>query len=319
MSINKLIRASIIGILVTNMALATGEHTVVSKQYTDDKFQTKIQPQSLSLTFGNNSVPLRSLIVYPDGHNNAAAGVVGQTSMIDGDTMYEFLENNYDNSTCSNSFDPDEPYCRAGEIFDAANNDLAGYIPTIDGVATYLDYWVGEMFQTKIKPAGYGIGPSYADDPTYYLEPSVAGVSIVTKIDAQHYSAELNVGERKIFEESDVPNYQDTHLTADEKSLQKISIPTMGAVMAAITNNSSTLIPAGTAGNIVTYTGTAGTLGSVATYNGSTTYNANTDANKIPTMAAVQRKKVCAEWPDETTTYDATHTDANCWLWLFPD
>ena len=46
----------------------------------------------------------------------------------------------------------------------------------------------------------------------------------------------------------------------------------------------------------------------------------------IPTVGAVelglndkQNKKTCAGWPDGTTTYDTTHTDANCWLWTFPD
>lgn len=28
-----------------------------------------------------------------------------------------------------------------------------------------------------------------------------------------------------------------------------------------------------------------------------------------------QAKMTCAGWPDGTTQYDATHTDANCWLW----
>lgn len=28
-----------------------------------------------------------------------------------------------------------------------------------------------------------------------------------------------------------------------------------------------------------------------------------------------QAKMTCAGWPDGTTQYDTTHTDANCWLW----
>ena len=42
----------------------------------------------------------------------------------------------------------------------------------------------------------------------------------------------------------------------------------------------------------------------------------------IPTVGAVeaglnykQNIMTCAGWPDGTTTYDTTHTDANCWLW----
>ena len=28
-----------------------------------------------------------------------------------------------------------------------------------------------------------------------------------------------------------------------------------------------------------------------------------------------QNKMTCAGWPDGATSYDTTHTDANCWLW----
>ena len=80
-------------------------------------------------------------------------------------------------------------------------------------------------------------------------------------------------------------------------------------------------IPAGTAGNVVTYTGTAGTVGSVATYTGAATYNATNDANKIPTMSGVtawaQAKKVCVRWLD--TPEHPEHNDENCLLWELPD
>ena len=36
-------------------------------------------------------------------------------------------------------------------------------------------------------------------------------------------------------------------------------------------------------------------------------------------MDNVQSKRICAGWPDGTTVADATHTDANCWLWNLPD
>ena len=43
----------------------------------------------------------------------------------------------------------------------------------------------------------------------------------------------------------------------------------------------------------------------------------------IPTASSVvayaQPKKTCAGWADGTTTYDTTHTNANCVLWNFPD
>ncbi|MBO4480192.1 MAG: hypothetical protein J5742_01020 [Alphaproteobacteria bacterium] len=47
-----------------------------------------------------------------------------------------------------------------------------------------------------------------------------------------------------------------------------------------------------------------------------------TGSRNIPTAVAVvgfaQPKKVCAGWPDGTTTPDPTHTDANCVLWDLP-
>ena len=74
-------------------------------------------------------------------------------------------------------------------------------------------------------------------------------------------------------------------------------------------------IPAGTAGNVVTYSGTAGTVGSVATAN-APTYNETTgvleNGTNIATIAAVdtrQKKMTCAGWDSET------HTDEHCWLW----
>ena len=76
--------------------------------------------------------------------------------------------------------------------------------------------------------------------------------------------------------------------------------------------------PTGTANTVALY-GNDGQLNtSRALYDGSGTYNATNDAGKIATAAAVETKQdkmTCAGWPDGTTTYDAQHTDANCWLW----
>jgi len=78
-------------------------------------------------------------------------------------------------------------------------------------------------------------------------------------------------------------------------------------------------IPAGTAGNLVTYTGTAGRVGSVATAN-APTYNATTGAltngTSIATIAAVdtkQNKMTCTRWLD--TPEHPEHNDDNCLLW----
>ena len=78
-------------------------------------------------------------------------------------------------------------------------------------------------------------------------------------------------------------------------------------------------IPAGTAGNLVTYTGTQGVVGSVATAN-APTYNATTGAltngTSIATIAAVdtkQNKMTCTRWLD--TPEHPEHNDDNCLLW----
>jgi len=82
-------------------------------------------------------------------------------------------------------------------------------------------------------------------------------------------------------------------------------------------------IPAGTAGNVVTYTGTQGVVGSVATAN-APTYNATTGAltngTSIATIAAVdtvvqtkQNKMTCTRWLD--TPEHPGHNDDNCLLW----
>jgi len=82
-------------------------------------------------------------------------------------------------------------------------------------------------------------------------------------------------------------------------------------------------IPAGTAGNVVTYTGTQGVVGSVATAN-APTYNATTgeltNGTSIATIAAVdtavqtkQNKMTCTRWLD--TPEHPEHNDDNCLLW----
>jgi hypothetical protein len=73
------------------------------------------------------------------------------------------------------------------------------------------------------------------------------------------------------------------------------------------------IIAAGTSGNVVTYTGTAGQVGSVGVYNGSTTYNASTDASKLATAGFVetkQEKLTCAGYVD-----GHANDDNYCWLY----
>lgn len=147
---------------------------------------------------------------------------------------------------------------------------------------------------------------NYGSGDSGWLIDYVKGTGVVTKTTNSGF-----VGERQIIETADVANYGTG--TATEQQIQEISIPTMGAVMAAISANAPTL-PTGTAGNVVTYNASGQIGGSVATYNGSTTYNASTDASKIAVMSAVQRKMTCARYVE-----NAAQTAENCLLWNVPD
>ena len=158
-------------------------------------------------------------------------------------------------------------------------------------------------------------------DPTLnsfsWLNARVKGIGLVTKT-----SDDGDVGERKIIETADVANYGTG--TAIQQQIQEISIPTMGAVMAAISNN-QVILPTGTANTVVMYNNSGAIGGSRGIYDGSTTYNSSTDANKLVT-AGVARDvanyeannnpqtsvtyKTCTRWVD-----GQSHTDANCLLW----
>jgi len=75
------------------------------------------------------------------------------------------------------------------------------------------------------------------------------------------------------------------------------------------------IIAAGTSGNVVTYTGTAGQVGSVGVYNGSTTYNSSTDSGKLATAGFVetkQEKLTCAG-------YVPGHENDINYCWLYGD
>ena len=73
-------------------------------------------------------------------------------------------------------------------------------------------------------------------------------------------------------------------------------------------------IPAGTAGNVVTYTGNAGVVGSVAVsstedYNQQNELTNGSNLANVQLVSTKQNKMVCAGWDSET------HTDEHCWLW----
>ena len=206
-------------------------------------------------------------------------------------------------------------------VFDEIDENVSdSLVPTVGAVDQELGYIYAytdnlhQQQQMKIGKSGYSgkdnmgrYDPVDAQYGSSWLNSEVKGTGLVTKT-----SEDGHLGERKIFEASDVSGYHATGLTQIQKDIQDISIPTVGAMMAAISNNQVTL-PTGTAGNVVTYNAQGNIGGSVATYNGSGTYNASTDAGKIATAAAVetkQNKMTCTRWLD-----NAEHTDANCLLW----
>ena len=100
--------------------------------------------------------------------------------------------------------------------------------------------------------------------------------------------------------------------TTYNSSTDADKIPTTGAVMAAISNNTPTL-PTGTANTVVMYNNSGAIGGSRAIYDGSATYNATNDATKLVTANGVSKMKECTRWID-----NAAHTDENCLLWRLP-
>ena len=73
-------------------------------------------------------------------------------------------------------------------------------------------------------------------------------------------------------------------------------------------------IPAGTAGNVVTYTGNAGVVGSVAVsstenYDQQNQLTNGSNLANVQLVSTKQNKMTCAGWDSET------HTDEHCWLW----
>lgn len=282
--------------------------TVTTQSYVDNNFQTKIPAKSTKLNPSDQSFA-PSVVT-----NGATAGNIGQMGIITLGYLQDTWPDDYDYSMYydSETMTQMDSMIPSYGIVDANDQE----------VRRYIDNWLGGK-QAKIPSSGYqsleyshdesgnmiwsdgtqiteGDGSNLKD----WLNPRVKGTGLVTKT-----SEVGEIGERKIIEESDVPNYQASNLTANQKAIQKISIPTMGAVMAAISANAPTL-PTGTAGNVVTYNAQGNIGGSVATYNGSTTYNASTDASKIAVMSAVQRKMTCAQY-----VQNAAQTAENCLLW----
>jgi hypothetical protein len=303
MSTKSYIFAGILAATTATNAYATGENIMTSKSYVDSVFQTKIPVGNLSIEYENDTLSVPNVLVSAPTVN---AGQIGEYGILDD----EFAD----------SSNIDELY----EIFDSES--FRNTIPTTGIMGDYIAGELNEK-QNKVPKSGYSApgeasvgayNTNAASDNQSWLNANVKGSGLVTRT-----SYDGVVGERKIFEASDLTNYHAQNLTQNQKDIQDISIPTVGVMMSAISSGITAAAPTGTANTIANYDAN-GALGSgIATYTGAAAYNATNDSAKIPTMAGVatyaQAKKVCAGWPDGTTTPDSTHTDANCWLWTLPD
>ncbi|MBO4700310.1 MAG: hypothetical protein J5620_01005 [Alphaproteobacteria bacterium] len=204
------------------------------------------------------------------------------------------------------------------EIDENVSDSLVPTVGAVDQELGYIYAYTGRLHQEQqmmIGKSGYSgkdnmgrYDPVDAQYGSSWLNSMVKGTGLVTKT-----SNDGHLGERKIFEASDVSGYHATGLTQIQKDIQDISIPTVGAMMAAISNNQVTL-PTGTANSIVMYDAN-GNIGGSRTI--ATSVGTNTSATTIPTTGAVvtglntkQNKMTCTRWLD-----NAEHTDANCLLW----
>ncbi|MBQ6027723.1 MAG: hypothetical protein IJL21_04205 [Alphaproteobacteria bacterium] len=184
--------------------------------------------------------------------------------------------------------------------------------------------------QNKIAKSGYyyntsGTLTAYGNSSATngWLHAGVKGTGLVTKT-----ATEGVVGERKIFEATDVANYHATGLTRIQQDIQDISIPTVGAMMTAIANGANAALPTGTTGTVVTYNGVNAETGvqefTETAISGTATYDDNdqlTNGNNIANVSLVeteiatrQKKRTCAG-------YEPGHENEAdyCWLWNFPD
>ncbi len=293
MSTKSYIFAGIMSAIIGN-AFAAGENTVTSKSYVDAQDALKqdlIPVETMTINAGKGTILTvpDKLVTYP----TTTDGDLGKYGIFDQEFFSSFPENfmSLDASALSN------------EIY-------ADTIPTTNIVGQTM---VNELSfkQNKIYRSGYrGYAAPITGDG--WLNSYVKGTGLVTKTDTDGV-----VGERKIFEASDVSGYHAQGLTQSEKDIQDISIPTVGAMMTAISNGVNAATPTGTPNTIANY-GANGELDSgIATYTGAAAYNATNDSAKIPTMAGVatyaQAKMTCAGWPESVPVNQ--RTDANCWLW----
>ena len=337
---------SILALLIISPAFATdpdpvAQKTVASKAYVDTK-QDIIETGSMTFNVpeAQSDYTVSNMLIF-SGDNGVTGTQIGLIDSSDISTIYEDLGTDYDIFDLSGSGVSDATLSRlvptVKVLSDALtplswdNKDTKAIHAYSQTFGSGTNEWAGNgrdlingQFlanslankQDKISKSG-----TYYDTSgtlrTYnrnsssggWLNAAVKGTGLVTKTTA--YGV---VGERKIFEASDVSNYHADGMTQNDQNIQDISIPTVGAMMTAITNSITAAAPSGTANTLANYDST-GALGTgVATYDGSTTYDSTNDASKVAIMSAVQRKKECGG-------YETGHeNDPNyCWLWILPD
>ena len=297
--------AGIMSAIIGN-AYATGENTVTSKSYVDaqDALKQDVITTGLLTLEGDRGEEwtLPASLVSYDTTNDLTGDVIGLlTSNVAGNYSY----NDYTTHWWTNGFlSTDTTIATARAVAD---------------MGLYLDSYIQNGLQAKqdrIPASGYydqyNTYHDHNNEVTGWLGAKVKGTGLVTKT-----SEDGVVGERKIFEATDVANYHDSQLSANQQAIQDISIPTVGAMMTAISNGVSAATPTGTANTIANY-GANGALDSgIAMYTGAAAYNSTNDSAKIPTMAGVatyaQAKMTCAGWPESVPVNQ--RTDENCWLW----
>ena len=278
---------------ITATALADTK-TIPTQGYVDNTFQTKIPANSINVF----DTDLPGLVSTTD-----TPGVVGEVGFVTieatGLTPNEGVNMGDDQS-----------------VTDTLVPSL-GFINVLQANQFHELYNMIDTKQEKIWKSGYINNGNnnfnlISDNPNYgwnWLGDRVKGTGLVTKTNGSNGE----VGERKIFEASDVSGYHATGLTQYQKDVQDISIPTVGAMMSAIANSQVTL-PTGTANSIVMYNAN-GNIGGSRTI--ATSVGTNTSATTIPTTGAVvtglntkQNKMTCTRYVE-----NAEHTDANCLLW----
>ena len=313
MNTKSYIFAGIIAAITMGNAYATGENTVTSKSYVDAQDALKqdlIGTGLINLNAGKANVSLPAFVTY-DTTNDIAGNQVGL-----------FSTNSFDGTSLegANMFDT--------LIFNNVNN-IVPSIGVINNMYNVLNTSKQILIPSsgKVNNAGSGITDILIDTSgggaltNLWLDSSIKGTGLVTKT-----SIDGHVGERKIFEASDVSGYHDTNLSQNEKDIQDISIPTVGAMMSAISSGATAALPTGTTGTVVTYNGTTNgvqqftetAIASSATHNPQT--GALTNGSDIANVTLVETeiatretKMTCAGWPDSVAVAD--RTDANCWLW----